>query len=102
AAKAIYDRYGCAALVKGGHSIQDASDVLYDGCFTWFEGKRIDCQNTHGTGCTLSSAIASNLSKGYNLVMAIELAKQYISGALQNDMDLGFGSGPLNHGWRIR
>lgn len=102
AAKAIYDRYGCAALVKGGHSIQDASDVLYDGCFTWFEGKRIDCQNTHGTGCTLSSAIASNLAKGYNLVMAIELAKQYISGALQNDMNLGFGSGPLNHGWRIR
>ena len=101
AAKTIFDRYGCAALVKGGHSIEDASDVLYNGSFTWFKDKRIECNNTHGTGCTLSSAIASNLAKGYNLVYAIDLAKQYIRGALQNDLNLGFGSGPLNHGWRI-
>ncbi|MBQ7901968.1 MAG: bifunctional hydroxymethylpyrimidine kinase/phosphomethylpyrimidine kinase [Clostridia bacterium] len=98
AAKKIGDAYGCAVLVKGGHSIADASDLLYsDDKYTWFEGKRIDNSNTHGTGCTLSSAIAANLAKGFSIEKAIGRAKEYISGALGYMLDLGKGSGPLNH-----
>jgi len=98
AAKRIGDRHGCAVLLKGGHSIHDASDVLYtNGEFTWFECKRIDNPNTHGTGCTLSSAIASNLAKGHALTESIEKAKAYISGALAAMLDLGKGSGPMDH-----
>ena len=97
-AKKISDTYGCAVLLKGGHSINDANDLLYvNGEYRWFEGKRIDNPNTHGTGCTLSSAIASNLAKGYTLEMSIQKAKDYISGALSAMLDLGKGSGPLNH-----
>ena len=97
-AKKIGDSYGCAVLLKGGHSINDANDLLYaNGEFTWFEGKRIDNPNTHGTGCTLSSAIASNLAKGYALTESIQRAKDYISGALAAMLDLGQGSGPMNH-----
>ena len=89
---------GCAVLCKGGHSVSDASDLLYEnGTFTWFEGKRIDNPNTHGTGCTLSSAIASNLAKGCDLKTSIERAKAYLSQALAAMLDLGHGSGPLNH-----
>lgn len=102
AAKVIFGRFGCAVLVKGGHKTNDANDMLYDGKeFRWFEGKRIDNPNTHGTGCTLSSAIASNLAKGYSLEEAIEKAKAYISGALNAMLNLGKGSGPMNHGFRI-
>ncbi len=91
---------GCAVLLKGGHSINDANDLLFDGGeMTWLFGKRIDNPNTHGTGCTLSSAIASNLAKGYDLKTAVQLAKQYISGALSAMLDLGKGSGPMNHGF---
>ena len=98
AAKQIGDSCGCAVLCKGGHSINDANDLLYaDGEFTWFHGKRIDNPNTHGTGCTLSSAIASNLAKGYDLKTSIQRAKDYISGALASMMNLGHGSGPLDH-----
>lgn len=98
AAKKIGDRWGCAVLCKGGHNINDASDLLYRrGTFTWFEGKRIDNPNTHGTGCTLSSAITANLAKGYDLSTAIQRAKAYISGALASMLNLGQGSGPLNH-----
>ena len=98
AAKQIGDSCGCAVLCKGGHNINDANDLLYaDGEFTWFYGKRIDNPNTHGTGCTLSSAIASNLAKGYDLKTSIQRAKDYISGALASMMDLGHGSGPLDH-----
>ena len=98
AAKQIGDSCGCAVLCKGGHSINDANDLLYaDGKFTWFHGKRIDNPNTHGTGCTLSSAIASNLAKGYDLKTSIQRAKDYISGALASMMNLGHGSGPLDH-----
>ena len=98
AAKQIGDSGGCAVLCKGGHSINDANDLLYaDGEFTWFHGKRIDNPNTHGTGCTLSSAIASNLAKGYDLKTSIQRAKDYISGALASMMNLGHGSGPLDH-----
>ena len=98
AAKVIGDRYGCAVLLKGGHSVSDANDLLYvDDEFLWFYGKRIDNPNTHGTGCTLSSAIASNLAKGMDLEAAVEGAKVYISGALAAMLDLGKGRGPMNH-----
>lgn len=100
AADFINKTYGCAVLLKGGHSINDANDLLYEnGRITWFEGVRIDNSNTHGTGCTLSSAIASNLAKGYDLKQSVRLAKEYISGALSAMLDLGKGSGPLNHGY---
>ena len=103
AAKAIGDAYGCAVLLKGGHSVQDANDLLYDGgAFRWFEGKRIDNPNTHGTGCTLSSAIAANLAKGFSLPESVRRAKAYISGALAAMLDLGQGSGPMNHAWTLQ
>ena len=103
AAEKISKVYGCAVLCKGGHSINDANDVLYsDGKVNWYYGKRIDNPNTHGTGCTLSSAIASNLAKGYKIDEAIKIAKDYISGALADGMDLGHGSGPMNHGFDLK
>ncbi len=102
AAKFIADSYGCAVLLKGGHSINDADDLLYEnGEVTWFSGKRIDNPNTHGTGCTLSSAIASDLAKGYDLKQSVTLAKEYISDALSAMLDLGNGSGPMHHGFDI-
>lgn len=102
AAKKIGETYHCAVLLKGGHSVNDANDLLYEeGEFLWFEGKRIDNPNTHGTGCTLSSAIASNLAKGYSLAESVKRAKDYISGALEAMLDLGQGSGPMNHGFRL-
>ncbi len=102
AAKVIYESFGCAVLCKGGHSISDANDLLFnaDGC-QWFRGKRIDNPNTHGTGCTLSSAIAANLAKGEPLDKAVQYAKEYISGALAAQLDLGKGSGPMDHAFRI-
>ena len=103
AAKQIHDAYGCAVLLKGGHRVNDANDLLYDGeTFTWFEGRRIDNPNTHGTGCTLSSAIAANLAKGYSLSDAVRRSKEYISGALAAMLDLGQGSGPMNHAFDLR
>lgn len=102
AAKKIYDRYHCAVLCKGGHNLNDANDLLYcESGIQWFIGKRIDNPNTHGTGCTLSSAIASNLAKGYDLVTSVDRAKAYISGALSAMLDLGKGSGPMDHGFAI-
>ena len=102
AAEQISKEYGCAVLCKGGHQIHTANDLLFaDGTYHWFEGKRIDNPNTHGTGCTLSSAIASNLAKGYNLQTAVKRAKEYISGALAAMLDLGAGSGPMDHGFGI-
>ncbi len=101
AAQKISDEYHCAVLCKGGHSLNDANDLLYEeGMSRWFSGRRIDTPNTHGTGCTLSSAIASGLAKGLTLAQAVEQAKEYISGALEDKMDLGRGSGPLNHAYR--
>ena len=103
AAEHISRVYGCAVLLKGGHSINDAKDLLYEnGKLTWLEGLRINNPNTHGTGCTLSSAIASNLAKGYDLKRSVGLAKEYISGALSAMLDLGNGSGPLNHGFVLK
>ncbi|MCF2554527.1 bifunctional hydroxymethylpyrimidine kinase/phosphomethylpyrimidine kinase [Faecalicatena contorta] len=102
AAKIISETYHCAVLCKGGHQLNDANDLLYrDGFYKWFYGKRIDNPNTHGTGCTLSSAIASNLAKGFDLDTSVERAKAYISGALADMLDLGKGSGPMNHGFAI-
>ena len=102
AARRVGEAYGCAVLCKGGHQQNDANDVLYhDGKTRWFYGKRVDNPNTHGTGCTLSSAIASNLAKGMTLEEAVAEAKEYLSGALLAGLNLGKGRGPMNHGYRI-
>lgn len=102
AAKQIGDENHCAVLLKGGHSVNDANDLLYaEGRLTWFQGKRIDNPNTHGTGCTLSSAIASNLAKGFSLENSVERAKSYISEALGAMLDLGKGSGPMQHNFGL-
>lgn len=103
AARLIGERYGCAVLLKGGHGVNDANDFIYrEGNFRWFRAKRIDNPNTHGTGCTLSSAIAANLAKGYSLEDSVERAKDYLTGALADMMNLGKGSGPLNHSFDVR
>ncbi|WP_259304873.1 bifunctional hydroxymethylpyrimidine kinase/phosphomethylpyrimidine kinase [Holdemanella biformis] len=102
AVKKISETFGCAILVKGGHQINDANDLLYrNDSFTWFKGKRINNSNTHGTGCTLSSAIASNLAKGFDLDDSVKRAKDYISGALSAMLDLGKSSGPMDHSFAI-
>ncbi len=102
AAKKIWDEHHCAVLLKGGHSVNDANDLLYaDGEAVWFEGKRIDNPNTHGTGCTLSSAVAANLAKGFTLNESVKRAKAYISDALSAMLDLGEGSGPMNHAFDL-
>lgn len=102
AAGAISRTYSCAVLLKGGHQINDANDLLYrKDSYQWFHGRRIDNPNTHGTGCTLSSAIASNLAKGFDLDASVERAKAYISGALGAMLDLGRGSGPMDHGFAL-
>lgn len=103
AGKKISEEFGCAVLIKGGHQVNDANDLLYkDGESIWFHGKRINNPNTHGTGCTLSSAIAANLAKGMTLELSVERAKAYISGALEAMLDLGKGSGPMDHGFAVR
>ena len=96
--------FGCAVLVKGGHGTHDASDVLVepDGKITWFRSRRINNPNTHGTGCTLSSAIASHLALGEALPTAVDHAKLYLTGALEAQLDLGHGSGPMDHAWKWR
>lgn len=102
AAAEISRQYDCAVLLKGGHHLNDANDFLYySGAGKWFMGERIPNPNTHGTGCTLSSAIASNLAKGYDMEDSVKRAKDYISGALRAMLNLGKGSGPMNHGFAI-
>lgn len=102
AAEFIEKNYGCCVLLKGGHSINDANDLLCEnGRLVWFDGKRIDNPNTHGTGCTLSSAIASNIAKGFSLAKSVKKAKEYISDALAEGLDLGKGSGPIKHNFII-
>ena len=102
AARKMEKDYQCAVLLKGGHSIHDANDLLCEGGqLIWFEGRRINNPNTHGTGCTLSSAIAANLAKGLTLVESIQQAKEYISDALEAMLDLGKGSGPMNHAFQL-
>ena len=103
AARAIHDDYGCAVLCKGGHNLNDANDLLWQGTGgRWFRGRRIDNPNTHGTGCTLSSAMASNLAKGYGLAESVERAKTYLSGALGAMLDLGRGPGPMDHAFDLK
>ena len=103
AARHIGDLNNCAVLLKGGHSVNDANDLLYtNGKLTWFRGKRIENPNTHGTGCTLSSAIAANLAKGFSLAESVQRAKDYISGALSAMLDLGQGSGPMDHAFSLQ
>ena len=104
AAARLTTRFGCATLVKGGHgSPHTASDVLVtpDGGTVWFKAARVNNPNTHGTGCTLSSAIASFLAKGEPLPKAVKHAKKYLTGAIKAGLDLGAGSGPLNHAWKL-
>ena len=102
AAKKISETFHCAVLCKGGHQLNDANDLLYrDGEYKWFHGKRIQNPNTHGTGCTLSSAIASNLEKGYSMDESVKRSKDYISEALEAMLDLGKGSGPMKHCFNI-
>ena len=87
-----------AVLIKGGHDLNDANDLLYTtGGFEWLNGERLSNPNTHGTGCTLSSAIACGLAGGHTLTDSVKSAKAYISGALRANLNLGHGSGPLNH-----
>lgn len=102
AAKIINDSFGCAVLCKGGHNLNDANDLLYDnGNYKWFNGRRINNPNTHGTGCTLSSAIASNLAKGFDLSQSVQRAKNYVSDSLAAMLNLGQGSGPMNHAFAL-
>lgn len=104
AGERLSGHFGCAALIKGGHGTHDANDVLVEpsGEVTWFPGARVDNPNTHGTGCTLSSAITANLAKGKPMPKAIKSAKKYLTGALNAQLDLGHGSGPMDHGWKWR
>ena len=103
AGKRIYETYGCGVLCKGGHAGKDANDLLYTGEGPrWFPGRRIPNPNTHGTGCTLSSAIAAKLALGWDLLTAIQGAKDYLSGALEAMLDLGAGHGPLDHAYILR
>ena len=98
AARALYGTFHVSVLLKGGHCINDANDLLYaNGHSTWIHGERVDNPNTHGTGCTLSSAIASNLARGFSLEASVRRSKQYLTDALKSQMNLGHGSGPLDH-----
>ncbi len=107
-ARQLAERFGCAALVKGGHNVNDANDVLAmpapggnDIARTmWFRHTRVETDNTHGTGCTLSSAIACGLAQSLILPDAVNQAKAYLTGALAAGLDLGHGSGPVNHMWQ--
>ena len=102
AAEKIAKYYSGAILIKGGHQLNDANDLLYDnGKAQWFYGERINNDNTHGTGCTLSSAIASNMAMGYSMKECVSYGKKYISGALKANLNLGKGSGPLDHTFGI-
>ncbi|MBQ4293791.1 MAG: bifunctional hydroxymethylpyrimidine kinase/phosphomethylpyrimidine kinase [Lachnospiraceae bacterium] len=104
AAQSLAERFGCAVLVKGGHQINDANDVLFTNEKKepeWFRGERVNNPNTHGTGCTLSSAIASFLAKGCSLSEAIKRAKAYLTDALSAGLDLGKGAGPLAHNFAL-
>lgn len=103
AARKLAAKWGCAVLSKGGHAEKSADDILVtDSETTVFPGTRIDTKNTHGTGCTLSSAIAANLAKGASLTAAIRQAKDYVAGALAADLKMGKGHGPLHHGFDLK
>lgn len=102
AAKKLAEHFNGAILVKGGHLASDATDLLYkNGAINWFKSKRVNNPNTHGTGCTLSSAIACNLADGKTLEESIQNAKDYLTGALKAMLDLGKGPGPMDHTYRL-
>ena len=102
AARFLQEKSGASVLCKGGHRFEDADDLLLFGEETiWLRARHIENSNTHGTGCTLSAAIAAYLAKGEKLPLAVRKAKDYITGALTAGLDLGHGSGPLHHGWNI-
>lgn len=101
-AKIIYNMGPKNVLIKGGHLTGDATDVLYDGKhFVYLKNERINTKNTHGTGCTLSSSIASNLALGMNIKEAVENAKKYITTAIEHSLPIGHGSGPTNHFYEL-
>lgn len=101
-AKIIYDMINTNVLIKGGHFAQDANDLLFDGnSVIWIKENKINNKNTHGTGCTLSSAIACNLADGNSIIDSVKNAKKYITGAIKANMDLGKGRGPLNHMYNL-
>lgn len=102
AAMIIYSIGAKSVLVKGGHLEGDAEDILYDGInFCYFTTKRIITKNTHGTGCTFSSAIASNLAFGMDLYAAVQKAKDYVTLAIKHSLDIGKGHGPTNHFYNL-
>lgn len=103
AARRIAEQFHSAVLIKGGHGKGNADDLLfYGGTSVWYAGERLESSNTHGTGCTLSSAIACRLAKGETLEESVRLAKQYLTGAIRAGLDLGRGNGPLDHGYWLR
>ena len=103
AAGRIYSQCGCSVLIKGGHRESDSDDLLYhQDEFYNLDSRRIDNSNTHGTGCTLSSAIACNLAKDMTLPESVRRAKRYITGAIGAGLDVGKGRGPLDHGYDIK
>jgi hydroxymethylpyrimidine/phosphomethylpyrimidine kinase len=98
AARLIHELGPACVVVKGGHLTEDAIDVLYDGTgFKYYQGVRVDTKNTHGTGCTFSSAITAHLARGYTVPEAVKLAKEYINGAILHSIELGHGFGPTGH-----
>lgn len=102
AAKEISKKYSCNILIKGGHLESSSDDLLFsNGKFIWFKQENINNPNTHGTGCTLSSAIACNLAAGMDIENSVKAAKEYVTGAINFNLDLGTGNGPLNHCWNL-
>jgi len=102
AAIKIAEKYSGYILIKGGHLVTGSDDLLYmDGDCIWYEQERINNMNSHGTGCTLSSAIACNLAEGHDVNTSILNAKNYITGALKANFSIGKGRGPLNHCWNL-
>jgi hydroxymethylpyrimidine/phosphomethylpyrimidine kinase len=98
AARKIFEMGPENVLIKGGHLDDEATDILFDGTdIKYLKSKRVDTKNTHGTGCTLSAAIASNLAKGYSMAEAVTKAKEYITVAIENSLSIGKGVGPTNH-----
>lgn len=103
AAKKLANEFNTSVLIKGGHLTDCADDILCTGNdIKWFKSERVDNENTHGTGCTLSSAIACSLAEGKSVNDAILSAKEYITGALLSNLDLGKGNGPLNHMFNLK
>lgn len=103
AACAIASLTGAVIILKGGHRAQDADDLLFlNGVPTWLSGHRVDTPHTHGTGCTLSAALAAYLARGLSVIEAARAAKDYLTGALSTGLALGGGRGPVDHGWMSR